>query len=79
MDVPGARAGNPVVLNAMEVDDPGQLDVGVVGPLQPRREFPEDVGVGAVRVIETRCVDEVDVFPINGGGMDADSRRACTV
>jgi len=57
VDVLGPRPAYAVVLDAVQVDEPGQLDVGVVGPLEPGRDLAEDVGVGAVGVVEAWGVD----------------------
>jgi len=55
----------------MQVYDARQLDLVVVGLLQPSRDLAEYLRVGAGRVIEPGRVDQVDVASLEKGGMDA--------
>ena len=73
VDVLGAGASDTVVLDAVEIDEARELDVGRVGALEPRGDFAEDVGVGAVGVVEAGGVDQIDGLVVDGGGVDADA------
>jgi hypothetical protein len=76
VDVLGAGAADAVVLDAVEVHEAGELDVGGVGAFEPGGDFAEDVGVGAVSIVEAGGVDEEDGFVVDGDGVDADAGGA---
>lgn len=75
-DVGDARAADAVVGDVVQIDDSRQLDLVVVGLLEPDGDLSEDFRVGAGRVVEPRRVDEVDVAALEEGGVDADGGGA---
>ena len=49
------------IQDAVQADDAGQLEVGCVGGTQLIRDLTEDLSVGLVRVIKSRCTSEVEL------------------
>lgn len=42
----------------MEVDNSCELDFGLIGTIKPVSNFAKNVGIRAMSIVETRCVDE---------------------
>lgn len=52
------RTTHPDVGDAMQIDNPGEQDSVLIGPLQPVGDLPEDIGVALVGIVESGGVDQ---------------------
>jgi hypothetical protein len=59
-----ARATNANVDNSVQVDNASKPDPELIGLSKPVRDLSKDVRVGSVRIIESRSINQEDLFTI---------------
>jgi hypothetical protein len=59
-----ARATNANVDNSVQVDNASKPDPELIGLSEPVRDLSKDVCVGSVRIIESRSINQEDLFTI---------------